>query len=406
MFAEATSVLERSTIENPTDANAHLLLGKAYLGTMKPDSAEEEFSRARLLNPQIEKEAFRAYYDVGQVFLSKKNQSEVMAGYVLLLAGVEKDPSLGPQVALLLKEKGKEFAEKDASAARELLEKAIELDSVLQQDEDTQLNLARSTSDPKQRIAAFQRFIAAFPNSKSSASAFLQIATAHYDLGEYPDAKARIEYLKSNYADTPSVTEAESLLRSISQQEAEMARAEAEKQAAVARAEGAKAEAQRTADLERARRQAEAEKAAVDAQKRRASEEAARRMRIQELRTSILSAIADGREIYGESNAGMWGKSKVVLRITSFDSTSGSFGGVYEDPNHNSSIKVAGTLSEDTVLTFEAGERIVGDWLIPTCRYRLSPEDGSSTRIKGTISGRVGSQCAHVQDLPIHFDVE
>ena len=90
MFDQATILLKQEIQSAPKNAEAHMLLGVAYLGQGMSALAEQELNTATVLDNSITKEAAKRCLDVAK-YLVKSNKSNAHAA---LMKAKELDPSL------------------------------------------------------------------------------------------------------------------------------------------------------------------------------------------------------------------------------------------------------------------------------------------------------------------------
>jgi tetratricopeptide (TPR) repeat protein len=274
MYQEAVPVLQMRIQSNPTDAEAHFLLGKAFLGIHDSRSAGEEFQRAGLLTSSLGGRVGSAYLEIGSVYLSKADLQDVEYGYDLLRTAVEKTPSLSHDVAMRLRQTGLLLYEDAPQTAQALLNEAIRLDAKIGGDEEVQFALACVPSDPGERKKRFEAFATAFPKSPMLSHAYREIGRCYYALGDYENAKTRLQYTCDHFPGSEDAQEAEKLLETISHHEEEMQRIEKERADVVTRAEKLRIEAEQRTALETARLKAQQEQARAEAERLKKEQEA------------------------------------------------------------------------------------------------------------------------------------
>lgn len=90
MFDQATILLKQEVQSNPKNAEAHLLLGIAYLGNGTTSLADQELNTAIVMDSSLKSEASKRCYDIGKI-LAKTDKSRANAA---LMKAKEYDPSL------------------------------------------------------------------------------------------------------------------------------------------------------------------------------------------------------------------------------------------------------------------------------------------------------------------------
>ena len=115
MYDEAIELLEMEVKAEPTNADAHYLLGEAYLFKGRESKAEASFKKAILLETAYKDKQGEAYYKVG---MRKLEEGELRSSRELLLQAKKLKPELASEIAKWFYEKGKELADKGESAPR------------------------------------------------------------------------------------------------------------------------------------------------------------------------------------------------------------------------------------------------------------------------------------------------
>jgi tetratricopeptide (TPR) repeat protein len=274
MYQEAVPVLQMRIQSDPTDAEAHFLLGKAFLGVRERRSAEEEFQRAGLLDSSLGRDVGAAFLDIGSVYLSKTESRDIEYGYDLLRVAAEKTPSLSDEVAVHFRRRGLLLTEEAPEGAQHLLNEAIRLDAELARDEEVQFTLACIPDSPAERKRRFEAFVTAFPESPNSSKVYREIGQCYYALGDYENAKARLQYTCEHFPASADAQQAQQLLETIRDHEQQMQRIEQERAEAAAKAEKRRVEAERQAAIELARLKAQQEQARAEAERLRQEQEA------------------------------------------------------------------------------------------------------------------------------------
>lgn len=128
-FPPAIALLRKQISETPENAEAHFLLGVAYLSTDQLPEADERFANAFKLNPDYGFDIGGKYVKTGEAELKAGNTDQAIR---LFQSAVRYRPSLNKTVAKSTYEKGKELARagKDAQAMR-LHQYAIATDPLL-----------------------------------------------------------------------------------------------------------------------------------------------------------------------------------------------------------------------------------------------------------------------------------
>lgn len=90
MFDQAIILLKQEVQTNPKNAEAHLLLGVAYLGSGTTSLAEQELNTAIVMDSSLKSEASKRCYDIAKI-LAKTDKSKANAA---LMKAKEYDPSL------------------------------------------------------------------------------------------------------------------------------------------------------------------------------------------------------------------------------------------------------------------------------------------------------------------------
>jgi hypothetical protein len=264
MYEEAIPVLKMYIESKPTDPEAHLLLAKAYLGIEQFGSAEEEFQRARLLDPGVGNKIGATYYSIAEAALSRSDKRSIAAAVYLFDAAVKCDPKLAGDAARALNERGA-----DASVAHDLLTMAVKFDPDLAKNEETAFRLAMSTIGNDERKSSLEGYVAAFPKGKGTPTALLELSRCHYREGDLTRAETRLQYVCDEFPDSPEAAEARKMAADIKTEREESQRIEAERENQVVAAQRQEEQIHRNAALEQARIEADAEKARLDADLKR-----------------------------------------------------------------------------------------------------------------------------------------
>jgi tetratricopeptide (TPR) repeat protein len=269
MYEEAIPVLKMYIESKPTDPEAHLLLAKAYLGIEEARLADEEFQRARLLDPGIGDKIGATYYSVAEAALSRSEKRSISSAMYLLDAAVKCDPSLADDAARALNEKGTALASDDASLAHDLLTMAVRFDPELAKNEDIAYRLAMTTMGNDERKSSLEAYVAAFPKGKGTPAAVLELSRCHYREGDLTRAETRLQYVLTEFPDTPEAAEAGQMATDIKTEREEAQRIESERETQVAAAQRQEEQIRKNSALEQARIEADAEKARLEADLKR-----------------------------------------------------------------------------------------------------------------------------------------
>ncbi len=90
MFDQAIILLRQEIQTNPKNAEAHMLLGTAYLGSGSSSLAEPELNTAIVMDNSLKSEASKRCYDIGKI-LAKTDKSRANAA---LIKAKEYDPAI------------------------------------------------------------------------------------------------------------------------------------------------------------------------------------------------------------------------------------------------------------------------------------------------------------------------
>jgi len=115
LFDEAINLLELEVKAEPTNADAHYLLGEAYLFKGRESKAEASFDKAILLETAYKNKQGETYLKVG---MRKLEEGELESSRKLLRQAKELSPELASEIAKWFYEKGRKFADKGESSQR------------------------------------------------------------------------------------------------------------------------------------------------------------------------------------------------------------------------------------------------------------------------------------------------
>ncbi|HVQ38252.1 MAG TPA: tetratricopeptide repeat protein [Pyrinomonadaceae bacterium] len=162
MFDQAIILLKQEVQTNPKNAEAHMLLGAAYLGNGMTALAEQELNTATVLDEGIKQEASKRCYEVAK-YLAKTNKAQ---SHTALIKAKEYDPSL----------------EKD--------EHFFFLANIDTEDSESY------------RTDAAKRYLTLFPSGPSTAQATYTLAEGLMSSGDRDQAKVYFNQLASQFAST------------------------------------------------------------------------------------------------------------------------------------------------------------------------------------------------------------
>jgi tetratricopeptide (TPR) repeat protein len=149
MFDQAIVLLKQEVQANPKSAEAHMLLGAAYLGNGTTALAEQELNTATILDDGIKQEASKRCYEVA-THLVKTNKADA---HIALTKAKEYDPAL---------EKDEQFF--------------------------FLTNIDTEESEPS-RMEAAKRYVVLFPSGQNSAQVTYQLAEGLLESGDREQAK-------------------------------------------------------------------------------------------------------------------------------------------------------------------------------------------------------------------------
>ncbi|MCU1267209.1 MAG: hypothetical protein JWM21_3527 [Acidobacteria bacterium] len=162
MFDQAVILLKQEVQASPKNAEAHLLLGSAYLGTGAAALADQEFNTALVLDPGLKQEAGKRCYEIGRN-LAKTNKARAHAA---LMKAKEFNPDI---------DKEEEFFFKTYI--------------------DTEENDAA-------RNDAAKRYLTLFPSGPNTARATYEVAEGLLSGGDAAQAKPYFQQAASQFADS------------------------------------------------------------------------------------------------------------------------------------------------------------------------------------------------------------
>jgi Tfp pilus assembly protein PilF len=162
MFDQAIILLKQEVQSDPKNAEAHMLLGTAYLGQGMTSLAEQELNTAIVLDDSLKQEASKRCYDVAK-HLVKTDNSKANAA---LMKAKEYDPSL----------------EKD--------EQFFFLANI-----DTEGSSAA-------RMEAAKRYLTLFPSGANTAQATYELAEGLMSSGDRDQAKVYFKQLVTQFSAT------------------------------------------------------------------------------------------------------------------------------------------------------------------------------------------------------------
>jgi tetratricopeptide (TPR) repeat protein len=162
MFDQATILLKQEVQSDPKNAEAHMLLGVAYLGQGMNALAEQELNTATVLDNSLNREAAKRCYDIAK-YLVKANKSKA-------------------QTALM---------------------KAKELDPSLEKDEQFFFLAYLDTEDNEMaRMEAAKKYLTLFPSGANTAQASYQLAEGLVSSGDRDQAKVYFSQVASQFPAT------------------------------------------------------------------------------------------------------------------------------------------------------------------------------------------------------------
>jgi hypothetical protein len=106
-FSQAIALLNEQILENSENAEAHFLLGRAYLNTEQLQTAEERFTNAITLKSDYARDIGWEYKKAGESALKRDNPGKAIR---LFQAAVRYRPDLNKSVARSADEKGRNLA--------------------------------------------------------------------------------------------------------------------------------------------------------------------------------------------------------------------------------------------------------------------------------------------------------
>ena len=162
MFDQAIILLKQEVQTNPKNAEAHMLLGVAYLGSGMTALAEQELNTATVLDEGIKKETSKRCYEVAK-YLVRNNKAQ----------------------------------------AHTALMKAKEYDLSLDKDEQFFFLANIDTEDnDSSRTDAAKRYLTLFPSGANTAQAIYILAEGLMSSGDRDQAKVYFNQLSSQYGST------------------------------------------------------------------------------------------------------------------------------------------------------------------------------------------------------------
>jgi tetratricopeptide (TPR) repeat protein len=162
MFDQATILLKQEIQTDPKNAEAHMLLGIAYLGQGMNALAEQELNTAIVLDSGLNKEASKRCYEVAK-HLVKTNKSKAHAA---LMKAKEYDPTL---------EKDEQFIF---------------------------LAYIHTEENSMARMEGAKKYLTLFPSGANTAQATYELAEGLFSSGDKDQAKVYYNQLVSQFAAT------------------------------------------------------------------------------------------------------------------------------------------------------------------------------------------------------------
>lgn len=162
MFDQAIILLKQEVQSSPKNAEAHLLLGTAYLGSGMNSLAEQELNTALVLDSNLKQEASKRCYDIA-----------------------------------------KQLAKNDKSQANVALMKAKEYDLSLEKDEQF-FFLANIDTEQSEtaRMESAKKYLTLFPSGANTAQATYELAEGLKSSGDDNQAKIYFKQLVSQFPAT------------------------------------------------------------------------------------------------------------------------------------------------------------------------------------------------------------
>jgi tetratricopeptide (TPR) repeat protein len=206
MYDEAIAVLRLEIQENPTNAEAHYLLGEAFISKGDVDSGKEELSRAIGLKKGFTKKVAEMYLRVAQRHLTNK---DYRMGLHCIDQAVAQDPSLGSASAAVLSEAGVTSAEESPSASHALLVRAAELEPALLEKPDFAF-LCQVQTEPviAERAKNAEHLLQKFPDHRQADRLLGILGDAKFEQGNLKEAKAYYERLSEAYPNSSIAAQA------------------------------------------------------------------------------------------------------------------------------------------------------------------------------------------------------
>ncbi len=291
MYAEAASLLRKHVNDNPTDANAHYLLGTVFLATGDATEAGESFLRALKLDDRYKAKAVQSYFDAGKELLKETSPVALERALGYISSAVAVDNTRAIEAAGLCRDRGIALSSSDPRLSRIVLVEALRYNPDLAKDEEVffayRIVNAQTTNLNNQGC---EEFVALFPNSSRVSEVYYNLGDYQYNASEFGKAKEYFKLAVAKAGVTEFAAKAQSRLHDITEIESNQSLAEQNRIRAIKEAEivrqnqMAQIEAQAAANkaqlqveskrreeqlaLEAARQQEEAKRRAAEAEAR------------------------------------------------------------------------------------------------------------------------------------------
>lgn len=201
MCDQVVPLLQMEVQANPKNAEAHFLLGKAYLCLASEKDAKESFSKAILLDGSYSKKVPQAYFEVAINFLLDEEKVDKAIDYMKSAYSANKD--LRSEAAASMKEAAIRLMDTKSQKAVKLAKMVLDLDPTADKDGDIYF-LARIIGAESKGVLPTncQNYLTVFQKGKRSAQVLFMLAEHDYDLRNFAKAKGEFNQVAIQYSDT------------------------------------------------------------------------------------------------------------------------------------------------------------------------------------------------------------
>ena len=198
-ISEASALLQKEVIDNPGNAEAHLLLGRTYLLEANEVRAVEEFDKASSIKEDYKKSISSEYFESGLILIKNPKRSNIGLHYLnkYLLENQDKTK----EVASILYKEGFDMTLSNKFMSHVILDRAKELNPSYENDEEFYFAYSvKSAHKPDKVVKGGEEFLSKFPKSSHAPEVLYLMGEASLELRKPQDSR---KYFKQAYDEFP-----------------------------------------------------------------------------------------------------------------------------------------------------------------------------------------------------------